>query len=104
MYYVAFFKDYKKNKIVPKQWIKDIKLHKEKFINNSLNSSQTFICFYTNNAAAFDDDGVPIGNFVPNFNAPLRCNFQEGDLLNGLYRIQLKAYKGNKNEFSIKSD
>lgn len=104
MYYIAFFKDFKKNKIVPKQWIKDIKLHKEKFINNSLNSAQTFISFYTNNPFAFDDDGVPNGNFAPDFNAPLRCNFQEGDLLCGLYRIKLKAYKGNKNKFSINAD
>lgn len=84
MYYVAFFTELNKNLIVPKQWIKDIKMHKEKFYNNSLNRSQKFTCFYTNNAAAFDDDGIPNGDFVPNFGLGFAQNF----------RIKLKAYRG----------
>lgn len=92
MYFIAFFKDLKKNLIVPKQWIKDIKLHKEKFYNNSLNRSQTFTCFYTDNPNAFDDDGLPIGNFVPNFDAKIHVGTQiDGD---SLFRIQLVTYKG----------
>lgn len=90
MYYIAFLKDLKKNFIVPKQWIKDIKLHKEKFYNKSLNSAQTFICFYTTNPAAFDDDGMPRGDFAPNFEERIREDLN-GD---GLYHIKLKAYKG----------
>lgn len=76
MYYVAFFKDFK-----------NFKLHKEKFINNSFNSTQTFMCFYTSNPDSFDDDGVPNDSFTP--------YFEEGGLLDGVYRIQLKSYKGN---------
>lgn len=91
MYYVVFFKDLKKNYIVPKQWIKDIKLHKEKFYNNSVNHSQTFMCFYTNNPDAFDDDGIPKGNFPPNFDADVRTELD----VEGLFHVKLKVYKGN---------
>lgn len=92
MFYIAFFIHLNKNIIVPKQWIRDIKLHKEKFYNNSLNRSQTFKCFYTNDPCAFDDDGLPKGNFAPNFEAGMRDSFTEnGD---GLYSIKLQAYRG----------
>lgn len=90
MYYVAFFKDLKKNFIVPKQWIKGIKAHKEKFYNNGLNSTQIFMCFYTNEPNAFEENGLPDGKYQPNFEA--RVSFAlDGE---GLYRGQLKAYKG----------
>lgn len=90
MYYVAFFIDMKKNMIVPKQWIRDIKLHKEKFYNHSLNSGQVFECFYTNQIEAFDVDGLPRRTFQPNFEARVAKKI-DGD---GLFRIRLKAYKG----------
>lgn len=91
MYYVAFFIKLKKNLIVPKQWLQDIKSHKEKFINKSLNSMQKFTCFYTTNEAAFDDDGLPKGDFPPNFNGHFSENL-DGD---GLFEVKLKAYRGN---------
>lgn len=69
MYYIVYLKDWKKNVIVPKQWIKDVKLHKEKFYNNSVNSSQIFTCFYTNNPNAFDQDGFPQDTYAPDFQA-----------------------------------
>lgn len=98
MFYVVFFVDLKKNFIVPKQWIKNIKLHKEKFYNNSLNSNQIFTCFYTNNEGAFDEEGLPKGDFLPNFTLPLRCSFDgaDDDEVSGLFRVKLKAFKGNK--------
>lgn len=90
MYYVVFFEDLKKNFIVPKQWIKDIKSHKEKFYNNSLNCVQAFTCFYTNNPNAFDDFGLPKGNYIPKFDIQVR-NDLNGE---GLFHVKLKAYKG----------
>lgn len=91
MYYVVFLVDLKKSVIVPKQWIKDIKSHKEKFYNRSLNSAQIFACFYTNEKEAFDKDGLPSGKFSPNFAA------RASKTLNGegLFRVQLKTFKGN---------
>lgn len=90
MYFVAFFIDLKTSLIVPKQWIKDIKSHKEKFYNHSLNKSQKFTCFYTNNHDAFDNDGLPNGNFPPNFHLGFVDNLN-GD---GLFRVKLRAYRG----------
>lgn len=95
MFWVVYFEDLKKNVIVPKQWIKDIKLHKEKFYNNSLNSAQTFTCFHTQNPVAFDDVGWPMGSFAPNFDAKM-CTDYAGE---GLYRIKLKAYRGNYEKY-----
>lgn len=95
MYYVVFFVDLTKNFIVPKQWIKDIKLHKEKFYNFSLNSNQIFTCYYTNNEDAFDADGLPKSDFPPNFAAPMRNDFDDDDdnEISGLYRIQFGLYR-----------
>lgn len=90
MYYVAFFLDLKKNIIVPKQWIKDIKLNKEKFYNYGVNCSQVFTCFYTNQPGAFDQDGLPNGEFHANFSARVSKTL-DGD---GLFRINLKTFKG----------
>lgn len=92
MYYVAYFLALKKNIIVPKQWIKDIKLHKEKFYNNSLNRSQTFTCYYTNDQTAFDDDNFPKGDFPANFEVGFRDNFDD----EGLFRVKLKHYTSSK--------
>lgn len=90
MYYVAFFIDLKKNKIVPKQWIRNIKHHKEKFYNNGLNCTQIFTTFYTTNDNAFDEHGLPNVDYPPNFEANASTNL-DGD---GLFRINLKVYKG----------
>lgn len=78
--------------IVPKQWVKDIKLHKEKFYNNSLNHSQIFTCYYTNDRNAFDDDGYPKLDYAANFQVGFRNNFND----EGLFRIKLKQYKSSK--------
>lgn len=91
MYYIAYFEDLKKSLVTPKQWIRDIKQHKEKFYNNSLNRSQTFYAFYTNNPNAFSDDGLPKNEFPPNFAANLRTDLN-GD---GLFKIKLKHCSGN---------
>lgn len=90
MYYIVFFEDLKKNWVVPKQWMKDIKSHKEKFYNNSLNHVQTFICFYTTDPNAFDDSGLPKSDYIPKFDIQVR-NALNGD---GLFHVKLKAYKG----------
>lgn len=90
MYYVAFFIDLKKNFIVPKQWIQNIKSHKEKFYNNGVNSNQVFTCFYTNHPDAFDEDGLPNGLVQANFLARASKTLN-GD---GLFRVNLKTFKG----------
>lgn len=87
---VAYFTKIKINRIVPVKWIEDVEYHLEKFWNGGLNSAQTFICFFTNNAEAFDALGIPKGCFEPNFDVPFRDDFN-GE---GRFTIKLKAYRG----------
>lgn len=49
------------------------------------------MCYYTNEKDAFDQDGLPNGQYQPNFAARVLQTL-DGD---GLYRVQLKTYKGN---------
>lgn len=60
-YYVVFLLEQRKHVVVPAIWIKDIQKHVEKFLNNSLNRSQKFLCFYR------PDDGRPDANAAPDF-------------------------------------
>ena len=64
-----------KYEVVPENWIKDVELHMEKFLNNSLNSSQKYICFWTNNVAARDHNGILRLDFPPDFNASISTAF-----------------------------
>lgn len=66
MFFVVYLRALKKNVILPAEWILDIENHLEKFINNSINRSQKFLCYYTSNDAAFLN-GCPDADFKPNF-------------------------------------
>ncbi|XP_055312022.1 uncharacterized protein LOC129574267 [Sitodiplosis mosellana] len=68
-YYVVYLLEKQKYVIVPATWVKDIKDHYEKFINNSLNRSQTFLCFYPDDSSPAFIDGCPSENFAPNFHS-----------------------------------
>lgn len=87
---IAYFKTANVNKIIPAAWVADVDTHLEKFLNAGLNSAQTYTCFYTNNAEAFDAQGLPKTDFPSNFDAPFRGDF-DGD---GRFAIKLKSYKG----------
>lgn len=56
-----------------------------------MNSNQEFTCFYTDNKDAFDDFGLPNGDFPPNFDAIRRTELNSGD---GIYKVKLRGYKG----------
>lgn len=66
-YYVVYLNLKQKNVIVPATWIKDIEQHYEKFVNNSLNRSQIFLCFYPDESSQSFIDGRPDENFEPDF-------------------------------------
>lgn len=87
MYFVAYLPKIKRNIILPLNWVKDIDDHIEKFMNYGVNSSQTFLCFYTNDPAAFDGN-IPQNNFVPKFNSRMRGDLN-GD---GCFITKLKKY------------
>lgn len=69
MYYIVFILPAGRYVVVPENWIKDIGLHMEKFLNNSLNSSQKYICYWSNSAAARDINGILRIDFPPDFDS-----------------------------------
>lgn len=82
MYFVAHFYAHEVYVIVPKTWIRGINDQWEKFINNSINRNQTFLCYYS--ARALNDDVLPV------FRIPVNAFFP-GD---GCYYTNLICYKG----------
>lgn len=80
--------------VVPENWIKNIGLHLEKFLNNSLNSSQEHICYWTNSVVARNHDEILRLDFPPNFNLPLSSNFPaDGCYLCRLTKAKCKSIK-----------
>lgn len=88
MYYVVYLKSLHRNVIVPCNWVNNDTDHNEKHMNYGLNSSQTFICFYTSNPDAFEAENRPKIDFEPNFDAMF--NNVNGD---GLFACKLKTFR-----------
>lgn len=75
MFFVVFLLEPEVNIVIPKSWILDIDKHWEKFVNNfRINSSQRFLCFWSEEAYA-QVNGEPNPNFQPNFNNNLNHRF-----------------------------
>lgn len=88
MYFVAYFYAHKVFVIVPKQWIRGIDDHIEKFINNGINRNQTFLCYFS--ARAINDEGRPDHDVLPVFRISVNLHFP-GD---GCYYAKLMCYNG----------
>lgn len=97
MFFVAHFLNNGKHIVVPKSWILSIDEHWEKFINNSINRNQKFLCFYTENNEAQDEQGRPNCTFVPNFELEVDPVFP----MEGCYTVKLIRYKGKKHRSSL---
>lgn len=89
MYFVAIFLNEGIHVIIPKSWVLSIDDHWEKFINNSINRNQRFLCFFSEQGDAMIDQ-KPNGNFVPNFNLDVDPEFPK----DGCYIANLIFYKG----------
>lgn len=85
-YFVVYFRSVKKNVILPAKWIENIGDHTEKFFNYGLNTSQRYLCFYTNNPDAFDEKNCPRADWPANFNLAMRSDFK----FDGCFRGKLK--------------
>lgn len=72
-YYVVYLHEKQKFVVVPAAWIKDIERHYEKFINNSLNRSQIFLCFHPDESSEAFIDGRPDVKYIPDFQ-PSNCS------------------------------
>lgn len=82
VYLVVFLLEAQKNVIVPKSWIHDIGRHFEKLVNNSLNRSQPFLCFYPEASSHAFINGRPDENFATDFSST-NC-----------FMAKLKRYRG----------
>lgn len=98
-YFVVFLRQLKKYVVLPAAWIKDIDKHYEKFVNNSLNRSQLFLCFFTSNEAAFID-GCPDNNFAIDFDSEIVDEINPDGTFNGCFLGKLKRFHG---ECSVKN-
>lgn len=94
MYFVVYIRKLKKNVVLPSKWIRDIDDHLEKFINYGINSSQKFLCYYTNNEAAFDNEMRPNPNFQPNFATRMIDEIDIDGQYGGCFVAKLKKFKG----------
>lgn len=93
MYFVVYLKTLGKNVVLPAKWIHNIDEYVEKFINNSLNSNQWFLCYYTTNGAAYID-GCPNIDFEPDFQLEIICEVNAQISFDGCFMGKLKKYKG----------
>lgn len=79
--------------VVPANWICDFFSHFEKFMANSLNRNQTFLCYYSfNEEALVGEDKVPNCDFQPNFNARVFEKMPFDDEEEGCLHINLLKY------------
>lgn len=82
MYYIVYILEYGAYTIIPENWIKNFALHKEKFLNNSINSAQVHVCYWTPLLEARFPTGDIKFDFPPNFNYNLDTQFPaEGNYL-----------------------
>lgn len=92
MYFVAYLKALHRNVVLPANWINNIDEHFEKFVNNSINSNQSFLCYFTNNEAAFID-GHPKKDFAANFGLPMVKQTNADGSFEGCFLGKLKKFK-----------
>lgn len=97
MYFVVYLKKLNKNAILPIPWIKDAENHFEKFVNNSINSSQKFL--YTTDQNAFDENGVPKIRLEPNFDMHYVENID--DEFDSSFEGKLKKFKSKFRSVTI---
>lgn len=90
-FFVVYLKELRKNVILPSTWIKEVDQHFEKFMNNSINGNQLFACYFTNNPAAFNNNGSPKHDFSTKFDLP-PCDFV-GVVAQGTFGGKIKKVK-----------
>lgn len=80
--------------IIPANWIYDIDVHLEKFINNGLNSNQWFSCCYTTKPEAFTDNH-PDKDFIPDYTLVLINEVNADERFDGVIFGLLVRFKRN---------
>lgn len=90
MFFIAFFIVPKVSVIIPKSWVHEIDQNWEKFVNNSINRNQQFLCYFSKQPNAVDASGAPNIDFAPDFTLALNGTFPA----DGCYTANLYYYKG----------
>lgn len=90
MYFIVTILPWKINVVVPKNWIREIDHHVEKFFNSGMNRSQKFYCYWTNDSTARGNNGILRLDFEPDFSAPFSPIFPA----EGCYQCVIRKAKG----------
>lgn len=93
MFFVVFLIEAKKTVVIPQTWVHGIKNQWKKFLNNSINRNQQYLCYYSEETHAKDAQGHPNANFIPNW--PMLITLNAVYPATGCYYANLLAYKGN---------
>lgn len=74
MYYVVYLLQPEQNVVIPINWVQDIDKQWEKFVNYGLNSTQKYMCYWSNEKEAVDENGMPNSAFKANFHTGQSVN------------------------------
>lgn len=97
MYFVVFLMSPRVYVTIPENWIKDFDRHNEKFLNQGINANQTYVCYYTKNANAKNENGTILLNFTPDFDT----NFEPTFPSTGCYLCRIVKARCNICSFVI---
>lgn len=80
MYFVVFLSEPRKYAVIPCHWIFDPNGDIwDKFINNGLNSSQNYMCYWSSEERSIEYRGAPSEVIFPNFDAPRTSEFPHNE-------------------------
>lgn len=91
MYFVVFLVSPRVTVTIPENWIRDLNQHVEKFLNLGVNSNQSYVCYYTNNASTKDENRAIRLDVTPDFNSPFELTFPS----TGCYLCRILKAKRN---------
>lgn len=76
MYFVVYMTEPRKYAVIPCHWIQDANDEIwDKFINDGLNSSQQYLCYWASENNSVQYRGAPIDFYEPNFEAARASEF-----------------------------
>lgn len=92
MFFIVFLCEPKVNVVILHNWIYEIEKQWAKFLNNSINRNQKYLCYYSEELCALDARGRPNINWMPDWRNVIASTtvFPEA----GFYHGKLISYKG----------
>lgn len=87
MYYVVYLIGIQRNIVVPIKWVRNGEEYLERYVDKSLNTTHTHLCFWRADAV---ENGKPNPNYVPNFSATIQHEFPCDE---GVYQCSIVKFK-----------